>query len=302
LTLFLGITVVLIGWVQQPGFRKWLDHIAYPSQVEKADPIDNRLEAVRPKSEPDSFLVAKRQPTEEKTTDGGSFFPGVTAGMFDAIHDDTISSADERPCFLSLMAILAGTDSAKLTTASIGSVAYAQLFRQPRQYRGQLVTVSGVVRGVFPLAVLQNKYGIRSNYQVWLYPLDNPSNPIVVYCLELPKGFPTGVKIAEEAEATGFFFKRWAYPDKDTFRVAPTLAAKTLQWQRRPVMTPEPAADVGWIPLIAAAAAVLALLAAWLIYVRTRPVKRMLPERLPELDVPHRSQEDRESPTAEDLP
>ena len=149
----------------------------------------------------------------------------------------------------------------------MGPVSYAQLFQQPNQYRGRLVTVSGrratrASRGDF----FPNDYGFKEYYQIWLWPDDNPSAPMVIYSLELPKGFPTGMEIGEQAEVTGFFFKRLAYLAKDTLRVAPEILAKTVQWQKRPAITADEPAETWPIPLVVCVAAGLALLAAWFVY------------------------------------
>ena len=158
------------------------------------------------------------------------------------------------------------------------------MFRQPNQYRGRLVTVSGVVHRANRVELLPNDYGIKQYYQVWLWPSDNPSAPIVVYCLRLPQGFPTGMELAEQAEVTGYFFKRWAYQANDALRTAPELLARTLQWEQRPVMTPPQPAETWPIPLVVGVAALAALLAAGIVYLRTRPTRPDLPDRPPNFD------------------
>ena len=55
------------------------------------------------------------------------------------------------------MDILNRTDPETLNKASLGPVSYAQLFRQPNQYRGRLVTVSGVVRRANRLELLPER-------------------------------------------------------------------------------------------------------------------------------------------------
>ncbi len=182
------------------------------------------------------------------------------------------------------MDILNRTDSETLRQASLGPVSYAQLFRQPSQYRGRLVTVSGVVHRANRVELPSNDYGIKQYYQVWLWPSDNPSAPIVVYCLRLPKDFPTGMELAEPAAVTGYFFKRWAYQANDALCAAPELLARSLQWQQRPAVTPPQPVETWPIPLVVGAAALAALLATGIVYLRTRPTRPDLPDRPPNFD------------------
>jgi hypothetical protein len=276
--LLLGILVIVMDAARRPRVWMWFDGLAAPDAVATKGVIDNRLSSASPQEPADSFVIPKGQPAEkaEKTAEDGRFFPGVRPEWFASIRDNTPSSQAEQACTLPLLDVLQRTDLEKLRKASLGRITYAQLFRQPREYRGQLVTVSGTIRAAHRVELSKNQYGIPEYHQVWLYPIDNRFQPIVVYCLSLPKGFPSGDKIAEEGEVTGFFLKRWAYPTKDEIYLAPTLLAKTLQWQRRPVAAQGEPTDVRWLSLTIAVAAALAMLTAWLIYVRTRTTRQVL--------------------------
>jgi hypothetical protein len=284
LILLLGIAAILADNARGPGFLATLDRLASSSPEVPMTAIDNRLDAAPRKAAiPDSFLMAAEGPEEQAADQGGGYFPGVEPGELRVIRDDRPSLRDEEPCSLRLLDILNKTDAAELRKASIGPITYAQLFRQPDDYRGRLVTVSGVVRGAEPLDIHENKYGIKSYYQVWLFPLDNPSSPLVIYCLDLPKGFPTGMKLAQEAELTGFFLKRWAYSTPDADRTAPMLLAKNLQWRKQSVVAPPPSlVDIRWIPLVVIVAAALAVFTAWHVFLRSTPPRLDLPDRPPD--------------------
>ena len=56
-----------------------------------------------------------------------------------------------------------------------------------------------------------------------------------VYALSLPDGFPTGEEIRGDMEATGFFFKRMAYPteQESELRRAPVIMARTVAHLQR---------------------------------------------------------------------
>jgi hypothetical protein len=275
--LLLGVVAIIADKARQPGALDWFDRLVASGAGESTGGIDNRLESLHSREPADSFVIAKNQP-DEKSSAKGELFPGVKLEWFQSIRDDTISSREEQACTLPLFAILQKADLAKLREASVGKIAYAQLFRQPRQYRGRLVTVAGVVQGVYPIQLFPNEYGINKYYQVWLAPFDNRFAPIVIYCLSLPKGFPTGDKVAEEVEATGFFFKRWAYQAKDATRTAPTILAKSLEWQKRPVLKPVSTIDAGKLVPIIVVAALFTALTVWFIHQRTKPSRPILTE------------------------
>jgi hypothetical protein len=290
LVLMLGITVILIGQVRDPTFWRRLDRMFTPPQ-ERADgnSIDNRLEtAAADSSFPDRFVIARDREPVAAAADGDQFFPGVESADLSAVRDDAPSTRNEQACLLRLLDILQQTDSKSLGKASLGPVSYAQLFRQPDQYRGRLVSISGIVRRVERLDVFPNKYGIKQYYQTWLWPSDNPAAPIVVLCLNLPPGFPTEPTIAEQAEVTGFFFKRWAYQAQDSFRTAPTLLARGLRWQKQPAISPVATAATveAWpVSLVVGVSALVAMLIAWYVYLRTRPPREQLPDRPPDFTI-----------------
>ncbi len=299
LVLLLGLCIILIDKFRDPAMWRWFDRLSAPQPGAAGDAgIDNRLAAIAEKQAPGTFLVPNDRPTGKR---GQSPFAGTARGVLRAngdcplfplgvkpeelasIRDDTPSTRDEQPISLRLMDILRHTDAATLRKASLGPVTYAQLFRQPEQYRGQIVSVAGVVRRVNLIELPENEYGIRQYYQVWLWPTDNPSSPIVVYCLELPRSFPTGMETNEQVEVTGFFFKRWAYQAQDTLRTAPTILARSLQWDRRPMLATKPA-ETWALPLAIGVAALMAIFTAWLVYVRTRLTRSTPPVRLPDFD------------------
>jgi hypothetical protein len=287
LLLLVGVIFVIVPRLSDRAFWRSLDCMFSPPPRGSSDaPVDNRLDEVaKDRSLPeDAFYVGDSHRSPEPAG-LGPYFPGVEPTDFEDIRDDAPSARNEQECSLRWWDILNRASPNALAKASVGPVSYAQLFQQPSQYRGRLVTVSGTVRRAHRLDVFPNDYGFKDYYQLWLWPNDNSSAPMVIYCLELPQGFPTGMEIAEQAEVTGFFFKRLAYLAKDTLRVAPEILAKTVQWQKRPVMAVNEPAETWPIPVVVCVAAGLAALAAWLVYRRTQPSQPVLPDRPPNFDV-----------------
>jgi len=243
----LGLTVIFIEWAARPHNWRWFGGASGNEQADatgRDKAPDNRLIALAGDDTPDTLISPMPMPRPHDEPPVGSdrqLFPGVMANYFEPIRDDTPFGGDDHDAWSNLLDVLNRTDAKQLEDyAADRKATYAQLFWQPKQYRGQLVTVHGVVRRVEHLkSVPKNNAGIESYYRICVFPKDNPSMPVVVMCLELPQGFPVGMKVEEQVELAGFFFKRWAHLSPDTIRVSPTLLAKTLRWQRRPVMPRE---------------------------------------------------------------
>ena len=282
LILLMGIMALAADSLRQPGLWAMLDRAASSAPEPSPDTADNRLAAApRDTSFPDSFIMPPDRPEEQPAGQNGGYFPGVEPSELRTIRDNRPSLAEERPCSLHLLDILKQTDREVLRKASLGPVTYAQLFNQPANYRGRLVTLSGVVRRVERIEIPRNQYGIEAYYQVWLFPDDNPSAPMVVYCLDLPQGFPTGTDLTAQSGLTAFFFKLWAYSTPEADRVAPMLLAKTLRWWKQPVVTPEPAVDPRWLPMVVIVGALVAMFTAWYVSLWGPPPRGVLPDDRP---------------------
>lgn len=247
--------------------------------------IDNRLEPPSQKDEiPGTFTspAPVKDDAPEDTT--GRYFPGVKPVYLKEVRDNTTFRKQEHQAWFNLLDILNKTDEATLERESTGRVTYAQLFQQSSAYRGELVTVRGKIRRAHRLPCARNALGLQRYHRVWLWPDDNPSSPMVVYCLHLPDGFPMGMEIEEEAKISGFFFKCWVYGAKDGLRTAPSLLAKTVRWHRRPPVEERSLNPVAILGVIAVAA-VVSLLVAVYVYVQTRRGQPAEPDTPPNLDV-----------------
>ncbi len=178
-------------------------------------------------------------------------FGGVPADVWQDVRDDTPLRPAENKAFFGVLEALRETPLEKLAEQSSGPVAYTQLFQQPQAYRGELVTLAGRVRRALRLQAAQNELGIESLYQIWLEPADL-SEPVVIYLAELPRGFPEGMHLDEQAAAHAVFFKRWPYRAASGLRSAPLLLARSLQWQPATARGHNlQAGDAHWKPMLA---------------------------------------------------
>jgi len=288
----LGLVIVLMMEAGKPENYRWLwptapeegDSAPAPKPPSDAPPIDDRI-APKPPLEQSAGTFYSPAPVdlEAEEDTSGEYFGGVKPKLLEAVHDDTTFRNDERHAWFNLFDVLQKTDERKLEKASLGRVTYFQLFEQTNEYRGKLVTIRGRVHRALSLRAPKNDVGIEEYYQLWVQPDDAPDYPIVVYCLGLPEGFPTGMKVLEGVQITGFYFKRWAYKAPETLRTAPTLAAKSVRRIKTPPQE-ETSLGPGSVVLVVVVAAMFAVFAAAYVYMRTRFDTAAQPETAPRLE------------------
>ena len=107
---------------------------------------------------------------------------------------------------------------------------FVDLFKNPDRYHGKPVTLTGHVRKLSSMPAGENELGFETLYEAWLFTDDSQSNPAVVVSASIPQGMPLGDNLVEQVSVTGYFFKMYAYPARDTTRVAPLLLAQRLRW------------------------------------------------------------------------
>lgn len=205
--------------------------------------------AIRPQSRHelplDTFVAQKETPAE--IDPAVKFFKGVKPKLLNAVRDFTPFRPAENPAWFNLLNVLKETSADQLKKASTGPVGFVQLYEQMDVYRGQLVTVRGVVKRAFDVQAVKNDFGIEKYYQIWFFPEGGPISPIVIYSLELPPEFPLSrakndevVNINENVTVTGFAFKNWVYGTEQRIESAPLLLAKSFTWHREIAVKKEP--------------------------------------------------------------
>jgi hypothetical protein len=310
LVALLGVSILLIGVARDPENFAWLwkmgqgrgdQPAAAPSRdsgsarnrprraQHEADPATvfapaaERRGAARPAAEPAGAEQSERD------------FPRVDPSLLEQIRDDSPFRSTEKEAWFQMLRVLEGTEEEVLQTASIGRVTFVQLFQQPDQYRGELVTVVGTLRRAERVSAPTNDYGFRRYTRVVLQPEDNPRDPMIGYVLQLPEEMPRGMEIEERVEITGFFFKRWEYAAQSDLRIAPVVLAKTVRWTPRPAASDDAGGRAPSVPVVIGVALGFALLLSLLVYSRTRlgrvpddgslAASRMFKQRQPPVDV-----------------
>jgi hypothetical protein len=225
--------------------------------------IDTALEAVRgPEPTGDAVRLEPDVEFDENGFDESGFGPGRLGAAPSAlaqVRDDTFFREADIDAWLQIWLSLREAGVAGLAQAAAPRVSFAELFGQPRSFRGRLVRFKGVLRRLERLRAPPNNYGVDEYWQGWLEPASGPASPIVLQFLDLPAGMPEGMKIHESVDVTGYFFKRYAYNAADTIRVAPLVMTLEPRWM--PITRPEggPVSLSGWAVVTMLAVAGIAL-------------------------------------------
>ena len=236
-------------------------------QAGAAAAIDTRL---KPKEriplKADEIIVEARD--KHAVPQDKKFFPGVDAELLGEVRDDTAFRSAESGAFHHLLAILQKTDEQEIEQASTGEVGFTQLFTQPKEFRGELVTIAGTVRRNESLRAVKNDYGIERYFRLTVEPSDR-AEPMLIYCLELPAELPVGENLHQPIKATGFFYKRQAGMAGDGIRTWPLVLAKTVRWVAPPAAAAPAPADPVSPTLAVVVSIVFALAVVWFVLGRT---------------------------------
>jgi len=237
-----AVLMLLAGWIE----RTWYPRQGGPPQV------DTRLEQ-----------VAGRLPRGEEVViehDAEAVEPAAAAELAaspDAlarVRDATFFRESDNDAWFQVWNTLQETGTAGLRAAQAREVSFSELFGQPRAFRGHLVRMRGTFRRLERLKAPANDHAVDDYWQGWMEPAGGPPSPVVVQCLTLPAGMPSGMSIDEPVDVTGYFFKNYAYNASDTIRVAPVIMAAEPTWRPRPPRPTGPVASRGGGMLLAAAA------------------------------------------------
>jgi len=249
----LALVVLLVaGWFERTYVRR------------DDDPRMEQVDTVVPFAEeklPDAVVIEPEPPEAAEET---AFELGAPARSLATVRDDTVFRDGDREAWFSMWQTLRSTDPTVLRKSPATSVSFAELFGQPKAFRGRLVRFKGLVKRLQYVEAPANDSNIDGYWQAWVRPDLGPPTPIVVYFLEVPPGFPTGERIEERIEVVGYFFKRWAYQATDAIRTAPLVVARMPY----SIESREKSSPMDWIGSIAMATmfgvVVLSAVAAWL--------------------------------------
>lgn len=169
-----------------------------------------------------------------------SIFPGLSLQLLITIQDSTLPRAAEHAAWYRIFQLLKTTPAKDLQTRATAVNSFREIYAQSPLLRGRAITLNGAARWYRTLTTeVKNEAGITEYHEVGIALTDQPSNPVLVYCLNLPPELPRGT--ADPASkgrflfarpvpisVTGIYFKRLAYRATDRVREAPTLLAARI--------------------------------------------------------------------------
>ena len=183
----------------------------------------------------------------------------------------------------------------RIHRSEIGEPTYVtriQLTGQPREFRGDAITVNGFVRSIETRRAKPNS-SITGNhtsdqpqtyYVLWVQPADSDAGPYCVYCLNPPEQLPrTQAELKDYqwlAKINGIFFKNRTYQATDRVRYSPLILADSFEM--KPPVTDHPVLKQKLSPqLMAGLLALIPLIAVGIVWyaVRSTVSRKRLPSK-----------------------
>ncbi|HEY1067055.1 MAG TPA: hypothetical protein VGE52_13120 [Pirellulales bacterium] len=163
-------------------------------------------------------------------------FP-IDRDAFNYVLDRT-SGIPQRAYFnLVNVAAQASLPDLKSHAKSESEITYLNLWTHPADHRGELVTLTGHLRGAIAFDVTEersiNEPEKRTLYQCDLFTTAAHPLPYVLIVTDLPNGMPKGRNIVEDVTFAGFFLKQWRYTSAGLVqRSAPLLIGRIVEWKK----------------------------------------------------------------------
>lgn len=187
---------------------------------------------------------------------------GMDYGLFDAVQDGQKLVSEDADAFYGMLAAVGRGDPEGLETAAAHESDVLTLIDPQTRWlennRGSAVRVRGTARRAIRIAIddpfrrsqLQTDHYwevfvfVRTPTAVQVNGRLQDSYPFVCCFRELPPGMPTGERIAEEVEVSGFALKRYRYQlfsatEPDQRQESPLIISRSPRWIRdtEPVAT-----------------------------------------------------------------
>jgi len=217
---------LLLSWYERPWDRPLPAATPQIDTLLRSANVDRRIE--------DSVIIeADPEPVTAPAED-----LGATPESLASVRDDTVFRPGDDEAWFQIWQTLRSTGSEALRRSGARRVGFAELFGQPRSFRGRLIRFRGTIHRLQKVEAPPNGYDIEGYWQAWIEPDGGPASPIVVYFLDIPDGMPHGMKVCESVDVVGYFFKRWAYQASDAIRTAPLVMAAEPIWNRQSAAAP----------------------------------------------------------------
>jgi hypothetical protein len=257
LLVLLGAVILLMRWLDRPQAAELLARALEDPRAASGD--------ARPPA-PNDVQPSADQPARPSDP--------AAAAAWSQVKDNALFSPAEHDAWFLVWKELEETPASELHRRSVGQVAYAQLVGQPDAYRGRLVHINGWVIRESVKPAPKNSLGLAEYHQLVIAPLGGGQWPFIVYCRDLPAGFPRGEGLREAVGVDALFFKNWSYPYEGGMGLAPVLVATTIDWTAPAAVTESKARSVDVTTLVVGGASALLaalLFVAWVVRHTRRP-------------------------------
>lgn len=107
---------------------------------------------------------------------------------------------------------------------------FVDLFQNPDQWQGAVVTLSGHVRRVVSWSGDPEMFGGQTLHELWLYTDDSQHHPAVIVTPSLPPDFPVKADVIDRVSVSGCFFKMYVYRAASEHRLAPLILCGRIGW------------------------------------------------------------------------
>jgi len=241
----------------------------------KSEEIDTAMDEPPPDRSTNEYgAVVTQMPQPDEDFDAErEFFPGVDPQLLSEVTDRTRLVPDQARVMHHLLAVLNKASQEEIEAASDGNATFLQLYRQPKEYRGRIVTIKGQIRRAFRVDFddVYNEFGFDGYWKLWVFYEGDSRMPIVVYALDMPEGFEAHEKMRDDVEVTGFSFKVWPYyvQESGKWHTAPIVLTKIGNWQPEPEDSLLPITVLGLV-LVIGVAAIVGIVVAALVYIFNR--------------------------------
>ena len=201
-------------------------------------------------NEPPTMTLVTRRVSWRPGTPLGSL--GMDYSLFDAVQDGRKLVADDADAFYGMLAAVGRATPEGLEAAAQPSDVFALIDPQAgwlEANRGAAVRIRGTARRAIRIAVddpyRRRQIGSDHYWEVYVFvrtPTAVQVNgrlqdtyPFVCCFLELPPGMPSGERIAEDIDVSGFVLKRYRYPLSATATAgqqqeSPLLISRSPRW------------------------------------------------------------------------
>lgn len=273
----LAFVIMAIRHLQKPSTVDQLNRVFSPQQASSADSLADTLPSkdigvvrITPVDTDNKSPLPEKETTDNRAAIATQVeIPGISE-----VRDKTFFRPAEQEAWFHLIGQLQESSLENLSRESVGEITIAQLFKQPDQYRGKVISLHGIALREEIAIPAKNSLGLKSYHRLWIRPLGGGNTLYVVYCLKLPDGFPRGDKLHAPVSLTGYFFKNWSYEWGQDMALAPVLLTSTISWQPPQQSQNKTQPDMSHIVIAMFGASTVGILVAWLAYRNTNRPSR----------------------------